>query len=234
MTPKKFHLSMIVAIFLIGVVFFGVTYWLNNTLISKANSLVQLKATYNGLTQEQSGLIQDKKDIAKYQNLYQIAKSIVPENKDQVQAVRQIVNLAAQNNVTLASITFPSSSLGNTLGGSILPNAAAPKPTTPAPPSSSKSAPTPSSPSSTASNPSLSQLSPVVGIPGVYELPITVQSSTTRGQQATYPEIIGFLTALENNRLTALVSSINISPIQNTSQYFSFTLNINIYIKPGS
>ncbi len=232
MTPKKFHLLMIGLIFLVGIIFFGIAYWSNSLLINKSNSLVNLKATYNGLTQEQLGLIQDKKDIKKYQQLYNIAKSIVPENKDQVQAVRQIVNLAAQNNIVLASITFPSSDLGNTLTTGVAPNPTQAKPVTPSTPNSK----TPSSQTSTsaASSTSLSQLTAVANIPGVYEMPITVQSSTNRGQQATYPELIGFLTDLENNRLTALVSSINISPVQNSSQYFVFTLNINIYIKPGN
>ncbi len=232
MTPKKFHLLMIGLIFLVGIIFFGIAYWSNSLLINKSNSLVNLKATYNGLTQEQLGLIQDKKDIKKYQQLYNIAKSIVPENKDQVQAVRQIVNLAAQNNIVLASITFPSSDLGNTLTTGVAPNPTQAKPVTPSTPNSK----TPSSPTSpsAASSTSLSQLTAVANIPGVYEMPITVQSSTNRGQQATYPELIGFLTDLENNRLTALVSSINISPVQNSSQYFVFTLNINIYIKPGN
>lgn len=232
MTPKRFHLLMIGLIFLVGIMFFGVAYWSNNILISKSNSLVNLKATYNGLTQEQIGLIQDKKDIQKYQQLYNISRSIVPENKDQVQAVRQIVNLAAQNNIVLASITFPSSDLGNTLGTGVVPSSTQAKPVTPST-STSKTPSSPVTPSPTSST-SLSQLSPVANIPGVYEMPITVQSSTNKGQQATYPELIGFLTALENNRLTALVSSINISPIQNSNQYFAFTLNINIYIKPGS
>jgi hypothetical protein len=57
---------MIGLIFLVGIIFFGIAYWSNSLLINKSNSLVNLKATYNGLTQEQLGLIQDKKDIKKY------------------------------------------------------------------------------------------------------------------------------------------------------------------------
>ena len=224
MSPKKYHILMIVLIFIVGLAFLGVAYWSNDLLVARSNLLVSLKAKNNGLQQEQVGLLQDKRDIKKYQSLYNIAKSIVPENKDQVQAVRQIVNLASQNNVILASITFPSSSLGNNLGTSVQPA------TTPKPSSTPSGSVTPSSSSST----SLSQLTPAVNIPGVYELPITIQSSSTNGQESTYPEIIGFLNALENNRLTALVSSINITPSQNNGQYYTFSININIYIKPGN
>ncbi len=225
MSPKKFHILMIILIFMVAVAFFGVAYWSNNLLIAKSNSLVAFKATNNGLEQEQAGLLQDKRDIKKYQSLYDISKSIVPESKDQAQTVRQIVNLATQNNVTLASITFPGSSLGNG-SGSVL------HPTTPL----KTSSPTPGSSVgvSSSSSPALSQLTPAANIPGVYELPITIQSSGNTGQEATYPEMIGFLKALENNRLTALVNSINITPAQYNNQYFVFTLNINIYIKPGN
>lgn len=87
-----------------------------NTIIGllnkQADSLVSLKAQTQALTIEQSNLIIAKKEVAKYSPLERIAQTIVPQNKDQAQAVREIVNLAQQNGITLNSIAFPSSTLG--------------------------------------------------------------------------------------------------------------------------
>ncbi len=217
MSSKKMHILMIVLFCLSILIFIGLIYESTGFIQSKAINSNNLKTQLSTLTQEQISLLQDKSDIKKYTPLYNIASSIVPQNKDQVEAVRQIVNLAASNNVVIGSITFPTSTLGNLL------------PTTGvAPPASSiKSIPSPQN----AAN--LSQLTPVPTIPGVYELLITVQSSTQPSQETTYPELINFLSALENNRLTALVSSVNITPNPANPNLFSFSLSINIYIKPG-
>lgn len=215
MNFKRFHYAMIAGLFLSILLFVILAYELDGYTFSQANQASSLKAKLTGLTQEQTSLLIDKNEIKKYQNLYNIAQGIVPENKDQVQAVRQIVNLAAAYNVTIGSITFPTSTLGNAPStGGVLPKNI-------------------SQSQVNASTNDLSQLTPVASIPGVYELPITVQSSTQLSQEVTFSEFINFLSALEQNRLTALVSSINITPDSTNPNYFSFSLQINIYVKPG-
>jgi len=84
-------------------------------LNQQTNSLMSLKAQSQALTSEEANLVIAKKDVLKYSSLEKITQSIVPQNKDQAQAVREIVNLAGQNNITLNSIIFPSSTLGNTI-----------------------------------------------------------------------------------------------------------------------
>jgi hypothetical protein len=216
MNYKRFHFILIGILGLSIIAFLLLGYELNVILVNKAGTLTSLKAKTNGLEQEQTGLIQDKKDIAKYSNLYKIAQDIVPENKDQAEAVRQIVNLASANNVFLASISFPTSNLGTIVSTGVAPKV------------------TPNAPSPSTNSSSLSQLTPVPNIPGIYELPITIQSSNQTNQAVTYPELIGFLSALENNRLTALINSISITPQQNNPNYFSFNLIVDIYVKPGA
>lgn len=83
---------------------------------------------------------------------------------------------------------------------------------------------------STQTKSALTQVTPVLGIPGVYILPITVTQASTEG--VPYDKLIAFLKALENNRRTAQVSSINIQPDPKNSSIVSFTLIINEYIKP--
>jgi hypothetical protein len=214
MTPKQAYFGLLGILALLVCGLLGGAYGVNSLMEKQSHQLVSLKTQLAGLNQQQTELTTAKNDIAKYSPLYNIAKVIVPESKDQAETVREIVNLAADNGVSLASITFPSSSLGASSSGA----AASPAITTP---SASKSG-----------SSSLSQLVPVATLPGVYSLPITVSSSNDTGKQATYPQLIGFLSALENNRKTALVSNVNIVPNTQNHSLLSFTLALNIYIKP--
>ncbi|MEO8104846.1 MAG: hypothetical protein ABI602_00730 [Candidatus Saccharibacteria bacterium] len=210
---KHVYLLMIAFIFLLTVGLFGSAYGIQGLLQVKSSELVGLKAKLSAVKEQQGGLVQAKKDITTYNDLYKIAKVVVPENKNQAEAVRQIVKLAANNSIRLGSISFPSSTLGNVAGSA----------TTALPP------PTVTSPSSAASA-ALSQLTPVLAAPGVYVLQINVNSDSN--YPASYPQLISFLAALEQNRLTAQVTSLNITPDPNNPDRFSFILTLNSYIKP--
>lgn len=211
---KHVYLLMIALIFLLTVGLFGSAYGIQGLLQTKSTELVGLKAKLLAVNEQQGGLVQAKKDIITYNDLYKIAKVVVPENKNQAEAVRQIVKLAANNSVRLGSISFPSSSLGN---GS----QAAATGTTPAPALTSPSS---------AAGAALSQLTPVLAAPGVYVLQINVNSDSN--YPASYSQLINFLAALEQNRLTAQVTSLNITPDPNNPNRFSFILTLNSYIKP--
>lgn len=144
MTSKRLRLLLIG---FIGILFFGLiggTYGANSLLEKQADKLITLKAKIEALNTEQQGLVKAKKDIKTYAELEKIAKSVVPQDKDQAEAVREIVNIAAANGVSLSTISFPASNLGSL-------NAQATTTTT-----------------------SLSQLQPVKNIPGVYQLQISV------------------------------------------------------------
>ena len=175
-------------------------------LQGQANSLLQLKAKNQALSSEQSSLIAAKKAVVQYTPLKNIAESIVPQNKNQAQAVREIVALAATSNITLTAITFPSSTLGNN-SGAVVPTAAA------------------------SSSTSLSQLVPVTGMPGVYSLAIQIQND--QNSAVSYTNFYNFLTNLEQNRLTSQVTGLSIEPLTNGSNNLTFTLTINEYIRPN-
>lgn len=218
MTPKKYYVAMVTGVLVLSLAIIGGAYGVQKLLQTKSNELVSLKASLASFSSQQAGLIQAKKDIAEYNDLYNIAKSIVPKNKNQAETVRQIVLLAETNSVALGSITFPNSTLGAMTGGSS-------GSTTGTTPSLSQT-PKPIDENKAA----LSQLTPVSGSPGVYVMQITVSSDAT--QPATYPQLISFLSALERNRLTAEVTNINIVPAAGSTSRFSFTLTVNTYIKP--
>lgn len=216
MTSKTIHTFLVACLVLTLVALFGGTFAINKMLSQKSGTLVNHKAQSQALEQEQEGLRAAKKDIAKYAELEKIAKAIVPEDKNEAEAVRQIVKIAGENNIKLGSITFPASTLG---GSGTAPNA------TGSSSSSSGSSTTGNSKSTT-----LSQLQPVKSIPGVYQLPITISNDSK--QPVQYTKFISFLDGLEHNRRTSQVSSIVLEPDNKNRNLLNFTITINQYIKP--
>lgn len=215
MNSKRAYLLMLAVVGVLIIVILGGAYESKGVLSKKSSQLVQLKANLQGYQMQQTGLTQAKKQLTAFDSLYRIAKAVVPENKNQAETVLQIVKLAANNSISLGSVSFPTSSLGNSNGVA----ATAPKPTLGGP-----------TKSVTIGNPNLSQLAPVTGSTGVYVLQITVASDST--QPASYNQLISFLSDLEHNRLTAEVTSVNIVPDTTLVNRFSFTLSLNSYIKP--
>lgn len=212
MNSKRLHwlLIAVIALMIIGLV--GGAYGVNALLISRANTLTALKAKSHALDQEKIGLIKAKKDIKKYAELEKIAKAIVPEDKSQAEAVREIVKIADANGISLASINFPASTLGNSSGGT------------------AGTVPVSASSTSSKTGQGLSQLEPVKNIPGVYRLQLIVNSDTDR--PVPYNKFIAFLNDLEHNRRTAQVSSITLQPDVNNRNNLTFSLTLNGYIKP--
>lgn len=184
-------------------------YFANSQLEKYAKQVADKRAQVTMLEDEQDSLAKAKQELKTYDELSKIAASIVPQDKDQAQTVREIVNIASANGIRLGSITFPSSTLGN------------------AKPSSGSS---PKSTLSTGSKVDLSQLKRVPDIPGVYDLQIIVTSDPDA--PVSYNRFINFLNDLEHNRRTALVSNITITPDKQNRSALAFTLTLDEYIKP--
>jgi hypothetical protein len=215
---KRLYVSLIAAIILLLAALVGGAYKTNSLLTMRANNLTTLKAKSLALNQEQASLVTAKKELQTYASLEQITQSVVPEDKDQAQTVRQIVDIAAQNGVKLGSITFPSSALGASTAISQGVN------------SSAQSAAVAQSTNPNSSTVKLSQLVPVKNIPGVYDLLISIQSDSAN--PIKYNALISFLSDLEHNRRTAQISSISLQPTINDPSLLDFSLILNEYIKP--
>lgn len=227
MNPKRLYFLLIgILVLLFGGLVAG-TYGTNSLLSTQADKLTGLKAKSMALTQEQLGLSKAKEEVKKYSGLEKITQAIVPEDKDQAEAVREIVNIAGQAGVNLAAINFPAS----TLGTSTSPTATASS-TASSSAASSSAAASAASAAASANSPlnKLSQLVAVKNIPGVYQLTITVESDSNR--PVTYASFIKFLSAMEHNRRTAQVSTVSITPSTNNPSLLTFTLTLNEYIKP--
>jgi hypothetical protein len=210
MTSKKaFYLMaglIVLAVMGVGaVVVYG-----NKLLVQQAGELMNLKTENHVLENQQTELLRAKNDIARYSNLEEITQSIVPQDKDQARAVREIVSLANNAGISIKSITFPTSNLGTT------PPAAAPVEGQPAP--------------AQPVTPPLSQAKPVQGVTGVYSLELVIVPAG----KVNYYQFIDFLSQLEKNRRTSQVTSIKIDPVRNNSNNptIDFSLTLNIFVKP--
>lgn len=183
----------------------------SSMLQKKSAELVELKLQDRLIEEQEIALLQAKKDIEKYQELDEIAKSIVPQDKDQAKTVREIISLADQAGVKIASIGFPDSSLGTKI---------------PLLSPSTNSDGTTQAPAVQA--PPLTQVKPVDGIKGVYEMSVDINVTT----DITYLQLIDFLTRLEQNRRTAQITSIGITPNNFNRNLLNFNIQMNVFVKP--
>jgi len=213
MNSKKLFTALSALLVVLGVCLLGSVYLANTALGTKSDTLVDLKATKLAKQDQEKQLAQAKKDVQTYNQLNEIAKSVVPQDKDQAKTVSEITDLAAQSGIgRLSSISFPPSTLGALT----------------APSSTSGTTCTGSTPVKTPGG--LTQVTPVKGMPGVYQLPITVTQADTN--PVSYGSFITFLSKLEHNRRTAQISSISVQPSAKSPDRVSFTLVIKEYIKP--
>lgn len=185
-----------------------------SALAHKSQAMVDLKTQSQTLNNELLNLEQSKKDVEKYAYFKDVAKTVIPKDKDQAKAVLDIFQFAKDAGIQIQSITFPTSNLGARTSRSTTQDAT----------------------SSSASSAALSQAKPVSGIHGLYSLGLTItpQTSNTLPEslQVTYPKILKFLKSIENNRRTAQITEVVIQPPTSLNKSLSFTLTVNIFIKP--
>ena len=220
MNSRKTYFVMIGVLFLLGIIAIGVLVGSTIFIKNQSQRLVQLKLEKRLLTEQESSLVQAKKDIAQYAELDSIAEAVVPQDKDQARAVREIIGIADEVGIKIKSINFSSSSLGAAN-------------TAPQPNQSSDGNSGSEGGGSKPAAPPVSQAKPVDGVPGIYSLEISIiPDATTR--PVTYYQFLDFLERIENNRRTAQVTRVKIDPVTADSQnpYITFTLTINIFIKP--
>lgn len=209
MTAKRLTITLTVSLTALLIGMAVGTYIISGVLQSQAQELSMKRGEIEQLSDQERSIASSKRDIAAYSSLESITKAIVPQDKNQAATVREILNIANASKVSLTTITFPSSTLGNER------------------PAKSTSA---AAGAAAAAKPNLSQLTPVKGLPGVYNLQITLANNTTN--TVTYNQLTNFLRGLENNRRTAAVASINIQPQISNPNALVFSLIINTYIKP--
>lgn len=183
-----------------------------DALSKKSSELVALKLKSKTLDAQLTSLGVAKKQVEQYSYFNEVAKTVLPTDKDQAKAVLTIFQLANESGIALASITFPTSSLGGST----------------------------SSASATGSASSaISQAVPVEGIKGLYSLQLTITPdiavTVPSDRVATYPKFLNFLRKIERDRRTAQITGVTIQPRNEPilpDQAINFTLIINIFMRP--
>lgn len=213
MNSKRLYYIMLAAVCLLVIGLIGGAYGASSFLQTQSQTVIKARSKAAALEQQQTQLAKAKASIVKYQSVGNIAKSVVPQDKDQAQAVREIVKIAGANGISLGTLTFPTSTLGAGMAAATAAGGAAPAPT-----------------AASAAEANLSQLKPALGISGVYTLQITVQSDATK--PIPFNKFVDFLAGLEGNRRTALVSAVSLQPDAKDPSLVSFTITVDEYIKP--
>lgn len=182
-----------------------------SALKSQSQKLVNLKLQNQVATDQLVSLAKARVEVAKYSYFKQVAKTVLPSDKNQAQAVVDIFQMAKKSGIALSVINFPTSSLGlhTSLGAAEAAKADV-----------------------------LSQATRVSGIDGLYSIELEIIPDTDKDvpkdQLATYPKMLNFLRQIENNRRTAQITEVTVQPISNDEDtpYISFSLKVNIFIKP--
>lgn len=205
-SKKAFYLLVaVLCLTLVGAAYMTIQ---GTKMIKKSGDvLLQQKLEQAALEKDEQALLQAKRDIEKYKELLQVAKSIVPQEKDQARTVRELVSLAQQSGISIESISFPASTLGQKQTGMKK--------------GSNKQQTGPEG---------TTQLVPVEGLSNVYAMPITV--TVNEANSVTYDQLLAFLGKLEQNRRTSHVTNLTITPSQDDRSKVTFELQLNAYIKP--
>jgi hypothetical protein len=122
MTSKRIFWLLSSAVMLGVATLFVATYLAQGLIVKQADTLRNQRLQIQTLDAEATALTSAKRDVKKYQNLADIAKNIVPQDKDQAQTVREIVSIATKQGISIGSVTFPSSTLGGGIGITTNPN----------------------------------------------------------------------------------------------------------------
>jgi len=210
-STKQNQLAMIGLLAFSVIIFIATSVVGLSILSSKSNKMVSLKLQSKTEEDQLTSLAAAKKQIQKYSYFNEVANSVIPNDKDQAQAVIDIFQMASASGITLQNIIFPASTLG------------------------AKAVATGATGSTPSSISPLSQAKPVSGIPGLYSLQITINPITgpdiPAAQAVTYAKFLDFLNRIEHDRRTAQITQVNIQP-QTQGNSLNFSLAINIFIKP--
>jgi len=211
MNAKKLRFTLLGMIGLAVVLFFVICVVGLSKLSAQSQKMVAFKLKSQALDYQLISLGQAKKQVEQYSYIKNVAAEVIPNDKDQAQAVLEINQIAQQSGIAIGSISFPASTLG--VGADA------------AKASTSKL---------------ISQAQPVPGIKGLYSVQLIIAplsgSNVPAAQQVTYPKLLDFLNRIEDNQRTAQITQVVVEPLGGTggsaASAITFSLTINIFIKP--
>lgn len=196
----------------------ALTIYANTWLTSKADTIVSLKLDTALLVEKQNVNLKSARDLEKYESTRILLEKIVPKSKDQAKTIGELQTIAAEVGVTINTMTFPASELGATTTKTVVG----------------------STPAAAAVNTSaVSQAKPVANIPGVLGIVVSLSQIDRKvgeaGDGVTYKQLLGFLEAIEKNRRTMQIKTLQVLPLKSVTggvSGYSLTLTMNIFVKP--
>lgn len=116
MTPKRMFFAMLGVVVLLLALCGVSTYFAQKLIVDQGSKLTAHKLEQEVLDRQVTSLQQAKQDIAEYESLELIARSVVPQDKDQARTVLELVQIASRHSITITGVTFPDSQLGQGSG----------------------------------------------------------------------------------------------------------------------
>ena len=191
--PQLTFFTMIASLVLaVGISGAGVWYG-QKVLKKRSEKVVELKIKNETLDRQQAVYEQARRDVEKYKYYGQVADEVLPKDKDLAKVTKELVAIADEYGISIASITYPASSVGAV-----------------AVPSSTSGS---TSTTTTPPNPSLTQTKPVDGLSGV----LAVEVNVTPENSITYDKLLGFLDRLAQNRRSSKSRAWASAPIKTIS-----------------
>jgi len=190
---------VIIILLIIGGVYMG-------TVLMKRSSvkLIQIKLNNIGHDITEQNFLQARKQLDKYRPVGEILQKILPKQKDQALAVKELYKISDETGVQIHSIQFPNSTLGQKAGSTGQ-----------------------SGTGGATANSTLTQAKAVEGMPGVMGIDINLSIKNS----VSYDNLINFLQKIELNRRSMQVKSITIGR-DSKNEGITANLIITIFVKP--
>ncbi len=112
MTAKTVNRLLLIVLILVIVLTGGVLFVSNYLMRNSANKLVQAKLDNIGFDNAEQSYLQARQYLEEYAELNEVMQKVLPKSKDQAQAVSELYKIGDETGIKIASVQFPSSSLG--------------------------------------------------------------------------------------------------------------------------
>lgn len=180
-SAKKVYYLLIVGFLVLTAGIFAMLYFSKNFLSAAEDELISAKLEIIKQEEIETTYRENINNLEKYSETASVLEEVIPKEKDQARAVREIDAIAKQNGMAINTLTFPSSDLNKTTasGGTAAPNTA------------------------------VSQAKPVKGLNGVLGIEVNVELRSQSERPITTDQLLSMLRAIENNRRNMRVTSIN-------------------------
>lgn len=214
MTTKKAHYGLLGLLVLVIVAIGLAMYFSRVFLKSNSDSLVNAKLELYKIDETEYIYRKNQAILQENQETADILASVLPQEKDQAKAVREITQIASDNGLSVKAIRFPGSDL-------VITNK----------PVAAQTQGSTTTPQATPSGPTISQAKPVNGLNNVLGIAVEIELTSARsGAQISTDQVLSFLQQIENNRRNIRVTSINFG--SSVDEGKTLKIDTLLFIKP--